>query len=112
MSTSRIGVRAKPASSGCEGSSGTSTGSGRTPYSSARTVGSVGAPTKGLPRAGRYAAGVPTETETPVIAPVIAPVITPTEEPGTRPVDTDGGDHDRFAHYCKKADITRALRDG
>ncbi|GMU78863.1 MAG: hypothetical protein AMXMBFR46_16560 [Acidimicrobiia bacterium] len=22
--------------------------------------------------------------------------------------DTDDGDHDRFAHYCKKADIVRA----
>jgi hypothetical protein len=55
---------------------------------------------------------VPTETETPVIAPVIAPVTTPTEAPGTVPVDTDGGGHDRFAHYCKKADITRALVTG
>jgi hypothetical protein len=55
---------------------------------------------------------VPTETETPVIAPVIAPVTTPTEAPGTVPVDTDGGDHDRFARYCKKADITRALVTG
>jgi len=53
--------------------------------------------------------GVPTETDAPVIAPA-APVIT--EEPGTQPVDTDGGDHDRFAHYCKKADITRALVTG
>ena len=26
-------------------------------------------------------------------------------------VDTDHGDHDRFAHYCRKADITRALGD-
>ena len=26
--------------------------------------------------------------------------------------DTDDGDHDRFAHYCKKADITRALVTG
>ena len=45
------------------------------------------------------------DTSTPVIAPV-APVETPTES--TQPVDTDGGDHDRFAHYCKKADIVRA----
>jgi hypothetical protein len=27
-------------------------------------------------------------------------------------VDTDHGDHDRFAHYCRKADITRALVTG
>ena len=34
------------------------------------------------------------ETLDPVIAPA-------------RP-DTDDGDHDRFSHYCKKADIVRA----
>lgn len=34
------------------------------------------------------------ETLDPVIAP---------ERP-----DTDDGDHDRFSHYCKKADIVRA----
>jgi hypothetical protein len=59
---------------------------------------------------------VPTETDAPVIepaiAPVIAPVIEPTEAPGTRPVDTDGGDHDRFAHYCKKADVVRSAVTG
>ncbi len=55
---------------------------------------------------------MPTETETPVIAPVVEPVTTPTEAPGARPVDTDDGDHDRFAHYAKKADITRALVTG
>jgi hypothetical protein len=38
------------------------------------------------------------------------PTITPTESPAT--VDTDGGDHDRFAHYCKKSDITRAMVTG
>lgn len=27
-------------------------------------------------------------------------------------IDTDDGDHDRFAHYCKKADIARALVTG
>ena len=26
--------------------------------------------------------------------------------------DGDDGDHDRFAHYCKKADITRAMVTG
>lgn len=51
---------------------------------------------------------VPTETE----APTVVPVETPTDAPTTLPIDTDGGDHDRFAHYCKKADITRALVTG
>jgi Protein of unknown function (DUF3039) len=45
--------------------------------------------------------GVPPETVTPV-RPVEAP----------EHVDTDHGDHDRFAHYCRKADITRALVTG
>ena len=43
---------------------------------------------------------MPTETET----------ITPVGAPET--IDTDHGDHDRFAHYCRKADITRALVTG
>jgi hypothetical protein len=51
---------------------------------------------------------VPTETTTPVVVPVEQP----TEAPDARTVDTDGGDHDRFAHYCKKSDITRALVTG
>jgi hypothetical protein len=55
--------------------------------------------------------------ETPTIAPVITPAAptaptAPTEAPDTTPVDTDHGDHDRFAHYCRKADITRALVTG
>jgi hypothetical protein len=53
---------------------------------------------------------MPTETVTPVPAPVQAPVQTPVETPDR--VDTDDGDHDRFAHYCKKADVTRALVTG
>jgi hypothetical protein len=52
---------------------------------------------------------VPPDTVTEP-APVQAPVITPTEAPDD--VDTDHGDHDRFAHYCKKADVTRALVTG
>ena len=28
------------------------------------------------------------------------------------PVDTDGGDHDRFAHYCRKEDVARAYVTG
>jgi hypothetical protein len=49
-------------------------------------------------------------TQAPTQAPVQAPVHTPVESPDR--VDTDGGDHDRFAHYCKKADITRAMVTG
>jgi hypothetical protein len=52
-------------------------------------------------------------TGAPTTAPTIAPTIAPTMEPPDTVVspdrpDTDNGDHDRFAHYCKKADITRA----
>ena len=52
------------------------------------------------------------ETEAPTIAPVRAPTIT--ETPVTSPdrIDTDGGDHDRFAHYAKKADVSRAYVTG
>jgi Protein of unknown function (DUF3039) len=35
---------------------------------------------------------------------------TPVGDPET--IDTDDGDHDRFAHYCRKSDITRALVTG
>ena len=37
--------------------------------------------------------------------------IDPTEEIVTNPV-TDDGDHDRFSHYARKADITRAAVEG
>ena len=47
---------------------------------------------------------------TPTITPVVAPVETPTEE--TSRVDTDGGDHDRYAHFCRKDDIMRAMVTG
>ncbi|MBJ7382049.1 MAG: DUF3039 domain-containing protein [Acidimicrobiia bacterium] len=47
---------------------------------------------------------------TPTITPVVAPVETPTEE--TSHVDTDGGDHDRYAHFCRKDDIMRAMVTG
>ena len=50
------------------------------------------------------------DTSTPVIAPVVAPVETPVES--TSPVDTDGGDHDRFAHYARKDDVARAYVTG
>ena len=39
------------------------------------------------------------------------PTITPTEETVTNPV-TDDGDHDRFAHYARKNDVTRATVEG
>jgi hypothetical protein len=35
---------------------------------------------------------------------------TPVEAPER--VYTDGGDHDRYAHYCRKADIVRATVTG
>ncbi len=54
--------------------------------------------------------GPVSDTSTPVIAPVVAPVETPTES--TSPVDTDGGDHDRFAHYARKDDVARAYVTG
>jgi hypothetical protein len=37
---------------------------------------------------------------------VQAPVETPV------PIDTDGGDHDRFAHYERKDDVARAYVTG
>jgi hypothetical protein len=50
--------------------------------------------------------GVSETTTVPVEAPVDAPV-------GERvPLDTDGGDHDRFAHYARKDDVTRAYITG
>ena len=39
-----------------------------------------------------------------------SPTLTPVEAP-ERPI-TDDGDHDRFAHYAKKADIARAYATG
>jgi hypothetical protein len=54
------------------------------------------------------------ETTTPVISPVETPVVAPVETPVETPVpiDTDGGDHDRFAHYARKDDVTRAYITG
>jgi hypothetical protein len=54
------------------------------------------------------------ETTTPVISPVETPVVTPVVTPVETPVpiDTDGGDHDRFAHYARKDDVTRAYITG
>jgi DUF3039 family protein len=45
----------------------------------------------------------------PDLAPLETTTIT--EEAVTDPV-TDDGDHDRFAHYARKADITRAAVEG
>jgi len=49
-------------------------------------------------------------TFAPTIAPTIAPAETPVESP-SRPV-TDDGDHDRFSHYARKEDVTRAYVTG
>ena len=51
-----------------------------------------------------------TTAPAPVIAPVETPVDTPTEQ--AVPIDTDGGDHDRFAHYARKDDVARAYVTG
>jgi hypothetical protein len=51
-----------------------------------------------------------TTAPSPVTAPVTTPVETPVDRPA--PVDTDGGDHDRFAHYARKDDVTRAYVTG
>ena len=36
--------------------------------------------------------------------------IAPVEAPDR--ADTDGGDHDRFAHFCRKEDVARAYVTG
>ena len=51
-------------------------------------------------------------TTAPVEAPAEAPVRAPTIVEERVPVDTDGGDHDRFAHYARKEDVTRAYITG
>jgi hypothetical protein len=51
-------------------------------------------------------------TTAPVEAPVEAPVRAPTIVEERVPLDTDGGDHDRFAHYARKDDVTRAYITG
>ncbi|MCQ3807986.1 MAG: DUF3039 domain-containing protein [Acidimicrobiaceae bacterium] len=52
-----------------------------------------------------------TPTITPTATPTTTPTITPTEETVTRPVTNDG-DHDRFSHYARKQDVTRAAVEG
>jgi Protein of unknown function (DUF3039) len=51
-------------------------------------------------------------TTAPVEAPIEAPVRAPVIVEERVPVDTDGGDHDRFAHYARKEDVTRAYITG
>ena len=46
----------------------------------------------------------------PTFAPTIAPGETPVESP-SRPI-SDDGDHDRFAHYARKDDVTRSYVTG
>jgi hypothetical protein len=66
----------------------------------------------------RYSGRVSDTATAPVEAPVEAPIETPVERPGETiveervPLDTDGGDHDRFAHYARKDDVTRAYITG
>src|SRR3990167_2040154 len=77
--------------------------------SSAKSGTGAGYASGGSPEArGGYAGGV-SDSPTPVITPV-APVETPVES--THPVDTEGGDHDRFAHYARKDDVARAFVTG
>ncbi len=53
----------------------------------------------------------PTETPTYApTAPTIEPSDTPVESP-SRPI-SDDGDHDRYAHYARKDDVTRAYVTG
>jgi hypothetical protein len=51
-------------------------------------------------------------TTAPVEAPIEQPVQAPTIVEERVPLDTDGGDHDRFAHYARKDDVTRAYITG
>ncbi|MGH9137962.1 MAG: DUF3039 domain-containing protein [Acidimicrobiales bacterium] len=44
-------------------------------------------------------------------SPVVRPVATPVVDDETRTTDGDG-DHDRFAHYVPKSELTRALIEG
>jgi hypothetical protein len=53
-----------------------------------------------------------TLSDTPTIAPVISPTITEDTAISPERIDTDGGDHDRFAHYAKAADVSRAYVTG
>ena len=58
----------------------------------------------------RVADTITDPTFAPTIAPSEAPTDTPEEAP-SRPV-TDDGDHDRFAHFARKDDVTRAYVTG
>ena len=52
-------------------------------------------------------------TESPTYAPT-APTIDPSDAPvesPSRPI-SDDGDHDRFAHYARKDDVTRSIVTG
>jgi hypothetical protein len=65
--------------------------------------------TKALGSAGPALGTAITVAPTVTVAPV-APADAPVEAP-ERP-DVDDGDHDRFAHYCKKSDVARAYVTG
>ena len=68
-----------------------------------------GTVSKGTAGLDRYSGPVSDTTTVPV-APVETPVETPVDE--RVPADTSGGDHDRFAHYARKDDVTRAYITG
>ena len=55
--------------------------------------------------------GTSSSGDTPTPAQTPAPATTTITEPDVRPV-TDDGDHDRFAHYTRRADANRAYVEG
>jgi len=59
-------------------------------------------PAGGFRRVGRYHQGMTS----------LLPTTTITREVAPDRVTTDDGDHDRFAHYCRKEDVMRALVTG
>jgi hypothetical protein len=46
------------------------------------------------------------------VSETISPAPLPTTIEAPVHVDTDGGDHDRYAHYCRKEDVARAYVTG
>ena len=57
---------------------------------------------------------MPQTIETPTLPAAPAPTIAPTIPDGdVRPETSEGdGDHDRFAHYCRREDVMRAYVTG
>jgi Protein of unknown function (DUF3039) len=46
------------------------------------------------------------------VSEIISPAPAPTTIEAPADVDTDDGEHDRFAHYCRKEDVARAYVTG